>query len=55
MSREQKLTYNQIAQKLGISRKTVENQIVLALKGIKEHLQRYSDYSFSLGFLLLFL
>jgi RNA polymerase sigma-70 factor, ECF subfamily len=52
MSRERGLSHNDIAQELGISQKTVENQIILAMKGIKEYLGRHSDYSFLIVVLL---
>jgi RNA polymerase sigma-70 factor (ECF subfamily) len=38
LSRENGLSNNEIAQKLSISKKTVENQIHLSLKFIREHL-----------------
>jgi RNA polymerase sigma-70 factor, ECF subfamily len=49
MSRYDGLTYSQIAEKLGISVKTVENQMGKALKSLREEL---SDY---LPWILLFL
>lgn len=39
LSREESLTYKQIAEKLDISQKTVENQIGIALKKLREKLQ----------------
>jgi len=38
LSREAKLTYADIAEELDISRKTVENQIGIAIKKIRKHL-----------------
>lgn len=43
MSREENLTYRQIADKLGISPKTVEAQIRLALQQIREGLAHHKD------------
>ena len=43
LSREEGLTYNQIANKLGISVKTVETQISLSLKSIKQKLKYHTD------------
>lgn len=39
LSREDKLTYKQIAEKLNVSHKTVENQMGIALKKLREKLQ----------------
>lgn len=39
MSREEELTYKQIAEKLDVSPKTVENQMGIALKKLRESLQ----------------
>jgi RNA polymerase sigma-70 factor (ECF subfamily) len=44
MSRYDGLTYNQIAEKLGISVKTVENQIGKALKTLREDLSEYMPW-----------
>lgn len=41
MSREQDLSYAEIARVLGISRKTVENHMGRALKALREHLAPY--------------
>lgn len=41
LSRYEDLTYKEIAQKLDISEKTVENQIVKALKLLRKHLGPY--------------
>ena len=52
MSREQGMTYQEIARNLGISRKTVENQMVETLKTLRNHLQQYAQISFPLMLLL---
>lgn len=41
LSRESGHTYREIAEKLGISIKTVENQMVIALRKLREHLSPY--------------
>jgi len=41
-------TYEEVAQELGISRNTVKEHMVLAVKNIKEHFYRYGDISFLL-------
>ncbi|MFC2129671.1 RNA polymerase sigma-70 factor [Bacteroidota bacterium] len=44
MSRYDGLKYGEIAEKLGISPKTVENQMGKALKFMREHLKEYLTY-----------
>ncbi|MBE0646336.1 MAG: RNA polymerase sigma-70 factor [Bacteroidales bacterium] len=44
MSRYDGMTYNQIAEKLGISAKTVENQMSKALKFLREELAEYLPF-----------
>ena len=41
LSREENLSYKEIAEKLNISRKTVENQLGIALKKLRENLKPY--------------
>jgi RNA polymerase sigma-70 factor, ECF subfamily len=53
MGKERKMTYAQIAQELGIAEKTVENQMGIALKKIREQLRPFYDKLFAL-FLLEF-
>jgi len=43
MSRFEELSYKEIAEKLEISPKTVENQISKALKVLREHLTLYRE------------
>ncbi len=43
LSRHEELSYKEIAEKLDISTKTVENQISKALKILREQLQRYRE------------
>jgi RNA polymerase sigma-70 factor (family 1) len=45
MSRNEYLTNKEIAQRLGISEKTVENQMNISLKKLKAHLGRLSFWS----------
>ncbi len=44
LSREDGHTYREIAKELGISVKTVENQMVIALRKLREHLIPYWDH-----------
>jgi RNA polymerase sigma-70 factor (family 1) len=48
LSKEKKLTYNEISNELGISVKTVENQMGNALKKLREFLRPYYDELFIL-------
>lgn len=52
LSREAKLTYAEIADEIGVSRKTVENQIGIALKKIRKHL--IDNKFITLAFILFF-
>jgi RNA polymerase sigma-70 factor (ECF subfamily) len=52
LSREQGLKYKEIADKLGISVKTVEAQMGLALKYLREDLKDFSNYLLTLFVLL---
>jgi RNA polymerase sigma-70 factor (ECF subfamily) len=45
LSREEELSYMQIAEMLGISKNTVRNHIVNALQTIREHLTNHPDLS----------
>lgn len=44
LSREAGYTHEVIARELGISKNTVKNQMVTAIREIREHLNRYSDF-----------
>lgn len=56
LSREQQYSYKEIAQLRGISEKTVENQMSIALKKLKEYLsQNYNRGSVTISFLCTFL
>lgn len=53
LSREDGLSHNEIAEKLGLSKSTVANQIVASLKHIRTHLEKNSDvFSFAIFFIL---
>ncbi|WDF67067.1 RNA polymerase sigma-70 factor [Sphingobacterium oryzagri] len=53
LSRHEGLSHNEIAEKLGLSKSTVANQIVAALKHIRIHLEKNSDmFSFAIFFIL---
>lgn len=54
LSREKNLSHKEIAEKLAISPKSVENQIGIALKKLREQLRPYRDKIFILFFLFLF-
>jgi len=43
LCREEGKTYEQVAAELGISRNTVKEHMVLAMKAIREHLDQYGD------------
>lgn len=43
LCREEGMTYEQVASALGISRNTVKEHMVLAMKLIREHLDQYGD------------
>ncbi len=45
LSREEELSYEQIAARLGISRNTVRNIMSEALQGIREYISRHPDLS----------
>jgi len=53
LSRQQGFTHEQIAQELDISRSTVNNQLLEALRFIREFIQTHSDTSFTITVLLL--
>lgn len=44
MSREENMTYAQIAKQLGLSVNTVENYMVASLKFFREQMSEYTDY-----------
>lgn len=54
LSRNEDLTNREIAEKLGLSVKTVENQITIAIKKIKDFLQPYHDQIFLLFLIIKF-
>jgi RNA polymerase sigma-70 factor (family 1) len=45
LSREEQLTHKEIAQRLNISIKTVENQLTIALRRVRHHLEEYSVFN----------
>lgn len=53
LSREEQLSYKEIAQIKGISVKTVENQMGIALKKIREYMISHSNETITLLFLLM--
>ena len=52
LSRENGMTYDEIALHLGISRNTVKEQIAQATKSIKDYLYSHTDIVFTVFFLL---
>ncbi|QGY46216.1 RNA polymerase sigma-70 factor [Maribellus comscasis] len=54
MAKEKELSYKEIAEQLGISVKTVENQMGKALKNLREILRPYYNEIFVFFFVLLF-
>lgn len=54
LSRDRELTNKEIAENLGISVKTVENQMTIAIKKIKDFLQPYHDQIFFFFLVLIF-
>lgn len=54
LCREEGKTYEQVADELGISRNTVKEHMVLAMKFIREHFEQYGDASTSYMFMLFF-
>lgn len=54
LCREEGKTYEQVANELGISRNTVKEHMVLAMKLIKEHFEQYGDASTSYLFMITF-
>ncbi len=53
LSREEGMTYDEIALQLGISKNTVKEQISQAIKSIKEYLYVHSDIAIVLSFICL--
>ncbi len=52
LSRDGEMTNREIAEELGITAKTVENQVTIAIKKIREFLQPYYEQLFILFFIL---
>lgn len=48
LSREEELSYEEIAEKLGVSKNTVRNQMTDSLKSIREYLSGHPDIAFIL-------
>ena len=46
LSREEGLKYREIAEKLNVSVKTVETQMSLSIKTLREKLKKYSSFLF---------
>lgn len=55
LCREEGKTYDQVAEELGISRNTVKEHMVLAMKLIREHVDQYGDTPTHFIFLLFFI
>lgn len=55
LNRNAGMSYQEIADQLNISRKTVENQIGISLKKLKELLSIYMEHTVSLFFMIYFL
>lgn len=52
LCREEQKSYEQVANELGISRNTVKEHMVLAMKQIREHFEQYGDTPAGFMFLL---
>lgn len=50
LSRKEMLTNKEIAERLSISEKTVQNQLAKSMAFMKEHLARYYEYIFVIAF-----
>ncbi|MDU1905712.1 MAG: RNA polymerase sigma-70 factor [Dysgonomonas sp.] len=56
LSREQRYSYKEISELRGIAEKTVENQMSIALKKMKEYLsENYNKGSLTIGYICLYL
>jgi RNA polymerase sigma-70 factor (family 1) len=55
LSRDQGMTHQEISIELGVSKNTVKNQIVSALKEIRIYLNKHSDIALGWGILLILL
>ena len=54
MSREQGLSYEEIANELGISVNTVKTQMKASLKSLRDYLSKQEDIDFLLFFMIFF-
>jgi len=54
LSREEEMTYLQIAEKMSISVNTVKSQMLFTLKFLREHMKEYINTTLLLLFILLF-